>query len=277
MIITKDFPGKEFANKEDLFAELRANAIKIIAVKKAEIQKSHLKGFDFTGFLTKDLGECKTGPQMKDGYIYPILNTTKYMDSHRDVHFDGIWTKSVKEQAGKLFYVKDHTVSVDTIIAWQEDVNVMVKSVPWGFVGKDYEGNTEALIFEIDKNKIVDSQASKIIAEKRPVQNSVRMIYVKLNLAMNSDAKEDVDYKKYFDARINDIANKQDVMELGYFWGVEEAKIVTECSMVIRGSNDATPIRQKNEEAVINDTSEKIEPINFTQKKETKFLNPNLY
>ncbi len=44
-------------------------------------------------------------------------------------------------------------------------------------------------------------------------------------------------------------------MENGYFFGVEEAKIILEGSMVIRGSNDATPIRQKLDEAV-SDTSE---------------------
>ena len=268
MITCKEFPKKEFATQKELFAELRKNEKSIIAIKKAESQESYKKGYQFDGFLTRTDGDAsKTGPHMKEGFIYPIINTTKYMDSHNDVHFDGIWSKSIKDQAGKLFYVTNHKVEVETIIAWPSDVNAMVKSVPWSFVGKDYEGNTEALIFEIDKTKIVHAKAMEIISEKRPVQNSVRMRYVRIKLAMNSNEPADKEYKAYYDARINEIANKDQVAELGYFWGVEEAKIETEGSMVIRGSNDATPIRQKDEAA--DSTSEhKDEPVETTQTKQ---------
>lgn len=271
MIICKQFPDKTFTTKEEVFAELRENAEKIIALKKAPTDKSITTQVTF---LAKGLDTVKVGPQMKDGFCYPVINTTKYMDSHDDVHFDGIWNKSIKEQQGKLFYVADHTVSIDNVIAWPEDVNAMVKSVPWSFIGENFEGNTEALIFEIDKTKIVHPKALQIINEKRRVQNSVRMQYVKIKMAMNSDAKEDIEYKTYFDSRINDIANKEKAIEQGYFFGVEEAKIVTEGSMVIFGSNGATPIRQKNEDAG-DTTSEIIEPP-LALKTVTQFINPNL-
>jgi hypothetical protein len=205
---------------------------------------------------------------MKEDYIYPVINTTRYLDMHDDAHFDGIWNKSVKEQNGKIFYVTDHETKIDSIIAWPEDVNVMVKSVPWSFVGKDYQGNTEALIYEIPKDKLVHE-------DKRPVQNSVRMQYVTIKLAMNSTAKEDITYKEYYDKRINEIANKDVAEAQGYFFGIEEAKIVTEGSMVIRGSNDATPIRQKDTVAV-DDTTEKIEPPVGTQAKQSIFSNLKL-
>lgn len=251
MFKSKDFPERIFESKNDLFAELRKNADTIIALKKAESYESFKKGCAYTGFLLKQSSTTKAGPHMKEGFIYPVINTTNYLDSHRDVHFDGIWNKSAREQNGKLFYVADHTTNIDNIIAWPEDVNVMVKSVPWSFVGKSYSGNTEALMYEIAKNKIVHDKAKRIIEEKRPVQNSVRMMYVKIHLGMNSELEEDKKYKEYYDSKISKIANFEDVEELGYFWGIEEAKIVTEGSMVIRGSNDATPIRQKNIEPVI--------------------------
>lgn len=267
MITSKDFPDITFATKEALFKALRENADKIIAIKRATVYKSIDKGDANSGFLTKFNDSEKAMP-MKDGFIYPIINTTKYMDGHSDVHFDGIWTKSIKEQAGKLFYVLDHETKIKSVIAWPEDVNAMVKTVPWGFVGKDYEGNTEALVYEISKEKLVNADAKKIIEEKRPVQNSVRMMYVKVQLGINSTAKEDVEYKKYFDSRIELIANKSAVIEQGYFWGVEEAKIVTEGSMVLRGSNDATPIKETNEDQDAGKSTSVNEPSNDTRLKE---------
>lgn len=258
MIVCKEFPDKVFATKELLFAELRANVDRIIALKKADVYKSYEKGSAYSGFLLKSDSTTKS-PHMKDGYIYPVINTTKYMDSHKDVHFDGIWSKSAKEQDGKLFYVADHMTNIDNIIAWPEDVKVMVKSVAWSFVGKPYPGTTEALIYEIPKNKIVHDKAREIIRDKRPVQNSVRMMYVKISLGMNSELEDDKSYKAYYDEKIESIANREAVEEHGYFWGIEEAKIVTEGSMVIRGSNDATPLRQKH-----------IEPDNSTQQRAVK-------
>jgi hypothetical protein len=276
MITCKQFPGKTFNSKEEVFKHLRENVSKIIAVKKATIHKSFENGCVFSGFLLKEDGNIgKVGPQMKEDYIYPVINTTRYLDMHDDAHFDGIWNKSVKEQNGKIFYVTDHETKIDSIIAWPEDVNVMVKSVPWSFVGKDYQGNTEALIYEIPKDKLVHEGAKKIIEDKRPVQNSVRMQYVTIKLAMNSTAKEDITYKEYYDKRINEIANKDVAEAQGYFFGIEEAKIVTEGSMVIRGSNDATPIRQKDTVAV-DDTTEKIEPPVGTQAKQSIFSNLKL-
>lgn len=276
MIKSIYFPNKEFATKEELFAALRLNAEKIIALKKLDIHKSYFKGYPADGFLAKDLAEAaKVGPHMKDGYIYPIINTTRYMDSHDDVHLDGLWDRSVKEQQGKLYYVADHKIMIDSIIAWPSDVSAMVKSIPWSFVGKDYAGNTEALIYEIGKDKIVHAVAKNIIDEKRPVQNSVRMQYVTIHLGMNSPAKENIKFKEYYDKHINSIANKEVAEEQGYFFGVEEAKIIKEGSMVVLGSNDATTVRQKDEADTI--TSDKIEPVAPTTQKTQFFINPNLF
>lgn len=268
MIKSAQFPDKTFATKEELFAELRANVDKIIACKTSEIYKSHEKGNHFNGFISKLPGEeTKAGPQMKEGYCYPIINTTKYLDSHDDVHMDGIWNRSAKEQNGKLYYVADHEIKTNSIIAWPSDVNVMVKSVPWSWVGKDYAGNTEALIYEIDKSAIVNATAKQIIDSKRPVQNSVRMQYVKISLAMNSEDKNDVQYKANWDKWLDEIANKEVAIENGYFFAVEEAKIVKEGSMVPFGSNDATPIQQRKDGAGTPTPEDKEPVIPTTQTK----------
>ena len=95
------------------------------------------------------------------------------------------------------------------------------------------------------------------------------MQYVKISLGINSTEKDFAEQKAYYDKRISEIANKEVVEEQGYFWGVEEAKIVKEGSMVIFGSNDATPIQYT--EAVI-DTSGKQEPSKDTQKNKVTFI-----
>lgn len=273
MIKSAQFPGKVFASKEELFSELRANADKIISCKTSEIYKSIEKGIHVIGFFNRTtVDETKAGPHMKDGYCYPVINTTKYLDSHDDVHLDGIWNKSAKEQNGKLFYVADHEIKTSSIIAWPADVNVMVKSVPWAWVGKDYSGNTEALIYEINKSSIVNPTAKDIIENKRPVQGSVRMQYVKVSLALNSMAKEDVQYKANWDKWIGDIANADVAHEQGYFFAVEEAKIIKEGSMVPFGSNDATPIQQRKDVAGTTTTEDK-EPAGPATQKESIFKN----
>jgi hypothetical protein len=244
-IKAKEFPNKEFATKQDLFAELKKHEAKIIELKKAEILESHKKGQLADWFVSKkiDTDEAtKSLDFIKEGFIYPIINTTRYFDSHSDVHFDNLWTKTVQDQAGKIYYVADHTLQLTSVIAYPKDVKLLVKNIPWSLVGKNYAGETQALIFEIPETEIQLQEAKTVIEKNISIQNSVRMAYVKIKLAMNSYAKEDVDYKRYFDLMYPLIANKEDVDEYGYFWGVEEAKIVKEGSMVLFGSNDATSI-----------------------------------
>lgn len=252
--------NKTFTNKAELFKELKSNESKLIAIKKAAIYESKSKG-QFAPFeLMKDTVSQKGQPfPMKSGYIYPVINTINYYDSHGDVHRPGIWNKSVSEQDGKLFYVMDHELKATSIIAWPQDVKPMVNVVSWAFLGRNYDGMTEALIYEIPSEKIVNESAKEIIKEKRPIQNSVRMQYVKLRLGINSNEKEYAENKIYFDSVYPDIVNKEAVDEAGYLWGIEEAKIIKEGSMVLFGSNDATPIRYP--ESVI-DNSEKNDPAN---------------
>jgi len=261
--------AREFANKTEMFAALVKNEKSIIELKKAAIQKSCEKGQLGTFNLFKVTDETKSLLGLKEGYFYPVINATKYFDSHGDVHFDGIWNKSLKEVNGSIFYVADHSLKISDVIAWPKDVNAYVKDVPWSFVGKNYEGNTQALIYEIPKEAIVNQTARDIIEQKMPVQNSVRMQYVKIRLAIDDTAKEFAEYKAYFDANIKNVANKEAAIEAGYFWGIEEAKISKEGSMVLFGSNDATPIQYAE---AGKSTSEKQEPDDTTPKKSVTFI-----
>lgn len=265
MIKAIEFPNKTFSTKEDLFFELKKNESKLIALKTSEVYKSHEKGqFSFLNLdKSEDLNKGLYGA--KANCIYPIISTTNYMDSHKDVHFNGSMTKTAKEQNGKVVYALDHELKFDSIIAWQKDVNMFVRQIDWSLVGKDFTGKTEALIFEIAKDKITRKDVLSAIENKvSEFQNSIRMIYVKMVLGMNSNDSEHASNKAYYDSRINEIANKDFAEEQGHFWGVEELKIYKEGSLVVAGgSNDATSIYTKEIEAV-NNTS-KTEPSNDTQ------------
>lgn len=248
-----EFPGEEFSTKEQLFKHLKKHETKIISLKKAAIKNSEGANYPLT---TKSNEAIKGIGGLKDGFIYPVINTTNYMDTHNDVHLPKIWNKSIKEQKGKTFYVTDHDLKINSVIAYPKDVAVSVRLLHWSDLGKTYAGETQALMFEVSKDNLKHEGAINIVEEKIDIDHSVRMQYVDLFLAIDSDAKEDKEYKKRFDKHIDSIANKDSVIEQGYFWGIKEAKIVKEGSMVLLGSNDITPLLQGDD----NTESAKVTP-----------------
>lgn len=269
MIKAIEFPNLEFSTKELLFAALKSNEQKIISIKKEQIYKSAEKG-QLPILTFKDNESSKNLSGAKLDFIYPIISTTNYFDSHGDVHFNGCFNKTVKEQQGKIVYALDHELKYNSILAWEKDVKMVVKSIDWNLVGKDYEGDTQALIFEIPKEKIRDPRVlSDIESKSSNFQNSIRMIYHKIKLGINSNEKDFAENKAYFDSKINSIVNKELVEEMGYFWGVEELGIYKEGSLVVGGgSNDATSIYIKEPMQI---TQEVAEPsIEDTQKENLK-------
>ncbi len=247
-----EFPNKNFTTKEELFSELKKNESELIELKKSNVYKSHEKGQfsflnadKFTGDTTKGIFNAK------ENYIYPIISTTKYLDSHMDVHFNGCFSKTVKEQQGKVMYALDHELKWDSIIAWQKDVKMFNTYIDWSLVGKNYPGQTEALIFEINKESIVRKDVLKAIEDKsNDFENSIRMNYYKISLGLNSMDKAYDLNKAYYDSRISEIANREIAEDKGYFWGVEELGINKEGSLVVAGgSNDATSIYSKFNES----------------------------
>ena len=90
------------------------------------------------------------------------------------------------------------------------------------------------------------------------------MRYVNLELAINSEAEYDKEYKELWDKYYPVVANKELADERGYMWIVTEAKII-EGSAVVMGSNSATPTLENKEVADIVTTDEN-EPTIVTQK-----------
>lgn len=268
MIKAIEFPNKVFSSKQELFLELKKNESKLIGLKKAQSYKSCEKGqvSFLDGIKAIDSIEIK-GFRVKENCIYPIISTTNYRDSHKDVHFSPCFNKTIKDQQGRVYYALDHELKWDSILAWPKDVRMFKSDIPWSMVGKNYDGTTEALVFEIEKDKITRKDVLLAIENKvADFENSIRMIYYKITLGIDSKSFEFKDNKEYFDSRIDEIANKEEVLEDGYFWGVEELGIHKEGSLVVAGgSNDATSIYSKLD--AVEDTSNE-ESAAATQKEE---------
>jgi len=242
MIVVKEFPDREFSNKEELFKALRENKTTLIAQKKMITKESdsiiHYVEIESRekGFTNKE--DVSSMPEDRKLKAKLAINTTNLMDSHSDVHFDGTWNKSAKEQKNVLL-LQEHQMKFNAIIS--DNVEVSVKRMTWKSLGFNFEGSTEVLVFdtEIDKdrNEFMFDQYNKGYVK----EHSVGMRYVKLDLAINSESKWDVEEKAIWDKYIDKIVNKEVAENQGYFWAVTEAKIV-EGSAVVKGSNYATPV-----------------------------------
>ena len=259
--------NKEFQSKAKMFAELKANKKMLMLKKKSEV-KCKRNEIGEINLIPKET--IKAIPDMEKGFIYPVISNTNFLDSHGDVHLNGSMQKTAMEQNGKVFYLADHKMEVDSIIATPKNVNVSLKSIAWNDLGLPHEGKTEALIYKIDESKIMHEKALKLIKDKEPMQNSIRMQYVKIDLALNSTDEEfEKEYKTWSEVYPK-LANKEDADEQGYFWAVRELKLINEGSMVLLGSNSATPIDTKTEAA--NSTSQDEPSFKDTQITVTEML-----
>jgi len=240
MIVVKEFPERTFANKEELFSALRENKSTLIAQKKmitkesdslihyVEAEEKNLEANKADNYQDIDISKIKAKL---------VINTTNIMDSHSDVHLKGIWTKSAKEQKNVML-LQEHQMKFNSIIS--SEVNTSVKTMSWKSLGFDFEGNTEALIFDTEISKERNSFMFEQYYKGYVKEHSVGMRYVKLDLAINSKNEFDKKEKEIWDKYIDEIVNKEVAEAQGYFWAVTEAKIV-EGSAVVKGSNFATP------------------------------------
>ena len=266
---------KEFSTKEELFAELKANKDLIIDAKKSEIYKSCDKG---QSIVSKSLDLLQFSEQNKaikidDNFYYFAVNSTRILDSHDDLHVDGIWKKSVQEIQGKNYFVEDHELEISKVITRKEHIEIFTAKVPFSLIGKPYQGNTEILVYKIAKNQIKNDKVKEWLESGDSIECSVRMQYVTILLALDSNNPEDATEKKNYDDYIDLIANKSDFEYIPYFFVIKEAKNVKESSLVPFGSNSATGVVQnkiEKEEPSI-DTQDTTEPtIEVTQKRKKR-------
>lgn len=248
-----------FDDKKSMFSAIKSNESRLISIKKKSIVKDKV----CTTLFDKDAVKNN----LEAGYVYPIISVTNLFDSHRDVHFKGSMTKTAKEQQGKVVYALDHDLSIEKIIAWEDEIDMFLKEYTMSDLGYKGDNRTlEGLTFKIKEEVFLNSginAVKRIIESRKAIQNSIRMVYYKLKIGINSEEKDLKENKEYYESRINDIYNKDEVEEVGYFYGVEELGIKDEGSMVVRPSQQSA-ITLYGEPS--NDTRKTIEPSNDTQK-----------
>jgi hypothetical protein len=266
MIYCKEL-DKSFETKEQMFKELMLNKEFIIKEKTSNILKSCEKGLSVVANQDAIFKALETNKALKldSDYYYFVVNSSNILDSHRDLHVKGNWDKSVKEQQGKVYLVFDHKLKRNEIIAMKEDISMFTAEIPFSLIGKNYDGDTYALIYKVAKNRIVNKEAKEWLNDGYSLEASVRMQYVKIELAVNTNDTDSVKEKETFDKYIDVIANKNEFKDLDYFWVVKEAKNVQESSLVMFGSNSATGTIQENKTEADVITSEKTEPSDDTQ------------
>lgn len=251
---------KKFATKKALLDHLVQNKREIESFKKSAIKHGEpllflpkekeeaIKAITGTSALPED--------DLENGVIYRtlVLNTYHWMDSHRDVHFDGTFSKSIKENKN-IAFVHDHifqlTARVGSLLKAYE------AQIKWTDLGISKTGKATCLLFDVAIKKAFDEKIYSLYLSKEINQHSVGMIYMKLFLCI-----DDADYKEEF-ANWNEyfpkVANQDMAEEYGYFWAITEAKLL-EGSCVIAGSNELTPTLPK--------TTPMTEPGESTQKEE---------
>lgn len=269
MIKSIYFPDKEFSTKEELFKDLKDNLDFITDAKKSKIQKSCEKGISVT---CKSLDLLKFTDQLKgikidDNFYYIAVNTTKVLDSHEDLHLDGIWTKSIKDQQGKNYLVTDHELEINNVVVRKEHIEMFVAKIPFSMVGRPYEGDTQALIYKFPKSQVKNAVVKDWLDSGDDIEASVRMQYVAFVLCMDSNHPDDATFKANYEQYYPLIANKDDFEYIYYFFAIKEAKNVRESSLVVFGSNSATG--QINNTKQAEKSLEKIEtePTEVTQTK----------
>ena len=267
MIVCKEFPDREFNSQEELFKALKENKQSLVALKKSTEKRADSISYvnSETSNLITNKEENGTNTEIDKLQVKVVINTTNFIDSHNDLHINGIWNKSVSDNANKGFlHLQEHERDFDKVIS--DNAKGYVESVSWKSLGLPYNGKTEALIFDSLIEKKRNEFMFKQYANGWVKNHSVGMRYVKIDLAINSDAEWDKTEKELFDKYYPVVANKEVADERGYFWVVSEAKII-EGSAVVMGSNSATPtlsVENKDEADII--TSEiKEEPSNDTQ------------
>ena len=225
----------EFTEKSELFKWLKENKHLLITEKKSQIKHADPVSIMVVPGVTN-----KANPELlnlSEINVKVAINTTSIRDSHKDVHIPGIWKKSLSENK-LIYHLQEHQMKFDRIIS--DRVTAYTKTMTWLELGFSYPGNTEVLIFDSAIEKEQNAFMFEQYAKGRVKNHSVGMQYVKVEMAINSESKFDVDEKAVWDKYINQVANKEEVEEDGYFFAVTEAKVI-EGSAVVLGSNRATP------------------------------------
>ncbi len=295
MIYCKEI-DKSFEDKEEMFEAISKNLPTIIEAKKSVLKNADgygvtVKVEGVTEEVIKALNEItvKSFNQTDKAIDYTkeinlpnlivtvISNTTNLFDSHRDVHLDNMWNKTVADNKNGFDHMQEHKNGFAFIIA--EDCKTKILKTTFKDLGFNYEGKTQALqhvsIIDAVRNLFMYNQ----YANGWVKNHSVGMRYMgDIIYCANSEVEYMKEYKENWDKYYPVIANKDDVDEVGYFYAITQGKLM-EFSAVPKGSNFATPtisVEIQAAKALGEDQAEdalETEPSDDTQKeKKRRFI-----
>jgi len=271
MIFCKEL-NKSFTTKEEMAKALVKSMPEILKLKKEKVYESRSKGIGVplrvldTSKLSLSTG--KLAFETDNEHYYIAVNTTLVLDSHDDLHDDNCWNDSVVSEQGKNYLVLDHSLSILNTVVKKAYIEQFVATIPFAAVGKNYGGDTQALIYKFRKDAVINKAAADWLESGDDIEASVRMVYVELYFALDSNDPDYADLKSMYDLYYPKIANKADFEYIPYFFVVTKATNVMESSLVIAGSNPAT-----GQVSIPNDPEQKnIEPLQSTQKLKSSLL-----
>lgn len=273
MIVVKEFPNKQFIDKEDLFKELSSNKELLKSQKKLQIKETDSIAYSFA--VNEKLEAIKTGEinveEINVLNVKIVVNSCNLFDSHSDVSIDSSWNRTVKN-AKRVLLLEAHKAQFDKIIS--DEIELKVESISWKDLGFEYDGKTECLVFYAKIRKERNPFMFEQYAKGYVKEHSAGLRYIQIDLAINSEAEWNKEEKEVWDKYYPKIANKEDVDQCGYFWAVIEQQI-REGSAVVFGSNFATPTISVEP---VTDTSTKTDPVKSTPPREQKTItNLNLF
>ncbi len=180
------FANKTFESKKEMLDFVKANKDTLIAQKKLEIKH----GADVPNIQVSVSKAEKAEVEKNEMTVKAIINTTNVIDSHGDLHVDGIWNKSVKENK-RIFFLQEHKNDFDHIISHPQDVKAYVEETSFKDLGYALDGSTQALVFEAKVKKSVNERMFSLYKDGYVSNHSVGMRYIKVLLAVDT---EDPDY-----------------------------------------------------------------------------------
>ena len=148
MIVVKEFPDKQFETKEELFKALKENKKELISLKKSIEKRADPFNYVIDSVVKNSVNkeESSSNSNVNELQVKVIINTTNFIDSHNDLHINGIWNKSVSDNANKGFlHLQEHEREFDKVIS--DNAIGTVESMTWKSLGLPYNGKTEALVF----------------------------------------------------------------------------------------------------------------------------------
>jgi hypothetical protein len=228
-----DFPT-ELTGKSERLKWLVENKTRLIKHKKNEFKSTD--AFQDSNLGLSKVYSSKAVDDTDDSITRTlVLNTYNWMDSHDDVHLDGVFTKSIQEN-NNILHLHDHEYKLTAQVG--DVLKVYEQKIKLTDLGVDKAGSTTSLMMDTEIKKDYNPLIFSKYKQGKIQQHSVGMYYVKIELAIN-DPEEKVEFAAW-EKYIGKVLNRDKAEEQGFFFAIPEAKLI-EGSAVIRGSNELTP------------------------------------